>query len=175
MEQWKSIPGFSLYEASTEGRIRNSNTGLIRKTAYPKAEKYKVRNRKRLELINDNGKKVMIYVHRLVAMAFIPNPNNLPCINHKDENGWNNKPNNLEWCTYLYNANYGTVRQRNGNSIEVYKQGIFIGIFEGYGFAEEALGLNRRGIQQAIKRNGTYKNYSFKVTKERKYNKVLSK
>lgn len=48
------------------------------------------------------------YVHRLVAMAFLPNPNNLPCINHKNENKADNNVNNLEWCSYAYNNNYGT-------------------------------------------------------------------
>lgn len=51
-------------------------------------------------------------VHRLVAEAFIPNPNNWPCVNHKDENPFNNCVDNLEWCTNEYNLSYGTCRQR---------------------------------------------------------------
>lgn len=53
-----------------------------------------------------------VQVHRLVARNFIPNPNNLPIINHKDENPSNNRVDNLEWCTYRYNASYGTARER---------------------------------------------------------------
>lgn len=49
-----------------------------------------------------------MYIHRLVAQAFIPNPDNLPCVNHKDENPNNNNVDNLEWCTQKYNCNYGT-------------------------------------------------------------------
>ena len=57
-------------------------------------------------------------VHRVVADAFIPNPNNYPCINHKDENPANNKVENLEWCTYKYNNNYGTFAERRRKTME---------------------------------------------------------
>lgn len=53
-----------------------------------------------------NGK--MCLAHRFIAECFIPNPNNLPEINHKDENKTNNCVDNLEWCTHKYNINYGT-------------------------------------------------------------------
>jgi len=58
-----------------------------------------------------NRKRVTI--HRLVALAFIPNPDNLPQVNHKDENPRNNRADNLEWCTELYNHNYGTYREKH--------------------------------------------------------------
>ena len=58
-----------------------------------------------------------LLVHRLVAQAFIPNPNNLPCVNHKDENPFNNDFRNLEWCTYKYNSNYGTNPSRHSNKM----------------------------------------------------------
>lgn len=59
-----------------------------------------------------NGKHVAFSPHRLVALAFLDNPHNYPCVNHKDENRQNNCVNNLEWCTPKYNANYGTKLQR---------------------------------------------------------------
>lgn len=62
--------------------------------------------------LRKDGSSKVRYVHRLVAETFLPNPDNLPCVNHKDENGLNNHVDNLEWCTYKYNTNYGTCIQR---------------------------------------------------------------
>ena len=59
-----------------------------------------------------DGEKKTYYVHRLVAEAYIPNTENLPQINHKDENKTNNCLQNLEWCDAKYNANYGTRNEK---------------------------------------------------------------
>lgn len=64
-----------------------------------------------------DGIENICYVHRLVMETFADNPNNLPCINHKDENPYNNNLDNLEWCTYKYNTNYGTCIQRRKSKI----------------------------------------------------------
>ena len=65
--------------------------------------------------LSKNGKTKQFLIHRLVAHMFIPNPNNYPIINHRDENPSNNNVDNLEWCTYLYNNTYGTKIERSKN------------------------------------------------------------
>ena len=74
-------------------------------------------------VLHKNGKSKTTLVHRLVAMAFIPNPENKPMVNHKDENPLNNCVDNLEWCTASYNANYGTRNQRCVQNRRSYKLG----------------------------------------------------
>ena len=67
--------------------------------------------------LTKGGATKAFYVHRLVAEAFIPNPDNLPMVNHKDEDKTNNFVENLEWCTNNYNINYGTARKRQADKI----------------------------------------------------------
>ncbi len=85
----------------------------------PKGEIYSVRRKKMITpektksgylrvALKIDKKTTRILLHRLVAQVFIPNPNNLPCVNHIDENRINNCVDNLEWCTYSYNINYGS-------------------------------------------------------------------
>lgn len=94
----KKVPNLPFY-ATSEGRILN-------KYGRP----YKTQIACGYERISTRiGRKPRAFsVHRLVAMAFIDNPSDYPCVNHKDENRLNNKPENLEWCTHKYNCNYGT-------------------------------------------------------------------
>ena len=77
----------------------------------------KTRKNKRVEvLLSKNGQRKTFFVHRLVALTYIPNPNELPQVNHKDENPQNNCVDNLEWCNCKYNANYGTRNERLGKA-----------------------------------------------------------
>ena len=106
-EVWKYIKDYSKYEVSNLGRIRNRKNYKVLRTVFDKL------GYERITLPSDkNGNIEILSVHRLVAKAFIPNPDNFPCVNHKDENPSNNCVDNLEWCTYSYNTNYGTALKR---------------------------------------------------------------
>ena len=118
-ELWKDIEGFEgLYQVSTWARVRSldryvtGNCGVkyFRKGEIkkPNINKY---GYKRISLSKD-GKQKKIFLHCLVAEAFIPNPDNLPCVNHKDEVKTNNRRWNLEWCSSEYNKHYGTAIKR---------------------------------------------------------------
>ncbi len=113
MEEWKSLDflGYPNYEVSNQGKVRNARTGIERK---PQKREY---GYLQVNLYNDKKQK-MFKIHRLVAMAFLPNPDNLPCINHRDETPSNNCVDNLEWCTYQYNNTYGTHMQKVSDALK---------------------------------------------------------
>lgn len=110
-EIWKPIEGYPKYEVSNYGRVASldyMHTGkwhIMKGTKNP--DGYLM-----VKIFDINGKPKRISIHRLVALTFIPNPNNYPCVNHKDEVKTNNHVDNLEWCTVKYNSNYGTLPQR---------------------------------------------------------------
>lgn len=96
--------------------------------------------------LSKNGESRSYSVHRLVAEAFIPNPDNLPEVNHKDEDPSNNRVDNLEWCTRQYNIEYskGKMVQQidnNGNVVAVYKS---------IKYASDITGIGRRNINNAL-------------------------
>ena len=109
-EIWKDIEGYEgIYQISNMGRVKSypkwigwyfADERLIK--AHDNGKRYLY-----TDLYNYEGKRKRYYIHRLVAQAFIPNPNNYPVINHKDNDAHNNKLDNLEWCTQEYNCNYG--------------------------------------------------------------------
>lgn len=109
METWKSVVGYEgLYEVSDLGRVKSLWYGRERILKPGKSNKgylYVV-------LCKDGETKKTLHIHRLVAEAFIPNPNNLETVNHKDEVKTNNVATNLEWLSMKDNDNYGTRNNR---------------------------------------------------------------
>ena len=122
---WKAINGYEgIYEINHLGEVRRVDTGNILK-GYIGADGY------RRVGLTVSGKSKPFLLHRLIATAFIPNPNNYPCVNHKDEIKSNNSIDNLEWCTYKYNLNFGTRNARANQSrkkpiLQFSKSGEFI-------------------------------------------------
>lgn len=108
-EIWKDIKGWNDYQVSNFGNVKRLN---YRKTEREKKIKQQKCKSYLYITLSQNKKRKTFRVHRLVAEAFIPNPNNLPQVNHKDENPSNNCVSNLEWCDARYNSNYGTRNER---------------------------------------------------------------
>ena len=112
-EYWKPVVGYEgLYEVSNWGRVKSLKFGKEKILKQSKNNKGYC-----LVTLSKNGTHKHFQVHRLVALHFLPNPNNLPQINHKDENKTNNNVDNLEWCTNEYNHNYGTINERISKSL----------------------------------------------------------
>ena len=117
-EIWRPVRDFEgLYEVSNLARVRSvdrSITAVYKGTIYTRTIKGKILRQRKIHkgYCAITLKNKSLFIHRIVAEAFVPNPDNLPEINHKDENKANNHPCNLEWCDRGYNNEYGTARQR---------------------------------------------------------------
>lgn len=104
-EQWCYILNYSQ-------KYLISNLGNIYSVKHKKLLKQSTDNKGYMRVNLYKGKNHTVLVHRLVAQHFIPNPNKLPLVNHKDENPSNNSVDNLEWCTHTYNLNYGSCNEK---------------------------------------------------------------
>ena len=161
-EIWKPIKGYEdFYEVSNLGRIKRLKHTIIRcdgrKLTLPeKILKIATQRKNGYLFVGLKGKTFK--VHRLVAEAFVPNPSNLPLVNHKDEDKTNNCASNLEWCDHIYNNNYGTKKMRLHYSelgkrhmrYDVYqidKEGNVIAVFPSIKEASRATGISYDGIR----------------------------
>ena len=156
-EEWRFIPDTdALYMVSSLGRIksvdslriypnyqRNCKSKIIKQ--YPNWQGYLS-----CFVSNGKGKRFRVITHKIVCNVFIPNPDNFPCVNHKDENKQNNRVENLEHCTYSYNLMYGSRAHIRDVSVLQYDlQGNFIKEFSCVKDAAIATGAQTRAISNA--------------------------
>lgn len=144
-EQWRTC----VYNGVTYDGYEVSNTGKVRSLNYKRTRKTKM-----LKQAEDkdgylyvvfwkNGKQKVCKLHRLVACTFIPNPDNLPEVNHINEDKTDNIVENLEWCNRKYNVSYGTRTERTSKRVRCVETGIIYGsIIE----VERETGLDRSSI-----------------------------
>ena len=150
-ETWKPIADYvGLYEVSNKGRVRNLKTGRILKPGNNGRGYWFVG-------LYKNGAVKYHYLHRLVALTFIPNPNKLPEVNHKDEIKTNNKLDNLEWISHRDNSNYGKRNERVSKSKSKaivqfdLSTGLIIKTYSSTITATRVTGINQGNISKAAR------------------------
>lgn len=174
LEIWKDIPGYEgYYQVSNLGnfksldRIINYKHGL--KRLYPGKSLLlePTKDNYRRIVLMKNHIKVRYMAHRLVALSFISNPNNLPIINHKDGCKWNNNVDNLEWCTYSENSQHATKTglqkpelniPSNSKAVKCLDTGE---CFATTNKAAKAINVNLTSLSRAIKKGRPCKGFHF--------------
>ena len=156
-EFWTEIVGYeNLYSISNFGRVVSHHWGKHRILR----QRINHRGYAMVNLTKDGMMKTF-RVHSLVAKHFLPNPNGLPELNHKDENKLNNRVDNLEWCTRSYNVNYGTRIERQRAKvikgvIRYDKHGVAIAKYDSLTTASRAVGISVQHIAACCKRKISY-------------------
>lgn len=163
-EIWKDIEGYEgLYQVSNKGRVRSLDHTTFHKNRHGtfNLSQYSggIKAQRLFKcgymyvILNKEGTPRTFRVHRLVAQAFILNPENLPHINHKNEDRTDNRAENLEWCDSKYNNNYGNrsrklaVTKCKGKKVaHIDEQGKILAIYSSPRAAQDALGIDRNRI-----------------------------
>lgn len=152
-EEWKVIAEFPQYLISNYGRVKNSKNNHIMIGGYDKDGYRQV-------TFSVDKKQYNRRVCRLVAIAFVPNPNKFPVVNHKDEVKDNDYYKNLEWCTVLYNNNYGTKCNSMRKSVICVETNQ---IYKGLREAERQTGIFHANISRCCRNpNYTIKGFHWK-------------
>lgn len=176
-EELKPIKGFPYYYISNFGNVYSEKSGKrIKLQPFLDGKgKYLL-----IGIINTDGVRKKKLVHRLVAQAFIPNPNNLPEVNHKDKNTQNAKVDNLEWCTRKDNlyASYSTMSPvRNFNQCELYKGTLLLGKFQSIKkaakYAKETFGASESSLNKYLRWGEIYI-IPVNLNRTIKYNEICS-
>lgn len=170
-ETW--IPIYNnFYSVSNLGRVKanerkvNTKTGIRHYSERILKPEKTADGHLRVVLCN-SGKTNRVFVHRLVAESFIPNPDNLPIINHKNENPSDNNVNNLEWCTISYNNNYNgrnkKIGDKEGHNIQVYdKNHNYIESFPSITKAAKAYNIGLTTLWRRVQDGQLINDYYFK-------------
>ena len=173
LEFWKDIPGLEgYYQASNLGRVRSVthdrvvnvfNKAVVTKKVKGRVLSIKGKNNKGYYVFNItvDGKRKTLMLHRVIANTWLPNPNNLPCVNHKDEDTNNSCVFNLEWCDVSYNNAYGTAVKRAAIKrskpvIQCTKEGAFVKEWESVTQASEELNISANSICAVCKNKKSY-------------------
>lgn len=149
-EIWKEIQGFEgLYAVSNKGKVMNLMSGKVLKNninthGYPFVQLHK-----------GNEKPKQIKVHRLIAEAFIPNPDNLPEVNHIDEDKTNNDVTNLEWVTASQNQRH-SAHTKSCRINQLTLDGELIKTWESSMQIQRELGYSKSNIIKCCKGNKRY-------------------
>lgn len=160
-EIWKDVVGYEgLYQVSNLGRVKSllryvQNGRVVRRVNERIMTPVKANNGYFRVYLKREGKGVNRSIHRLVAEAFLSNPNNHPQVNHKDENKGNNTLQNLEWCNSAYNASYGTrgkrIAEYNSKPVSQFDlNGVFITDYPSVKIAAETLKVHPSSIYTCV-------------------------
>jgi hypothetical protein len=152
-EIWKNIEGYeNLYQVSNIGRVKSLGNGSSNNSKERFLKSTKNTCGYLFVILYKEGKGKSHKVHRLVAQAFLPNHNNLPQVNHKDEDKTNNRVENLEWCDAKYNNNYGSrTEKRRKPILQFTKNNEFVRRWDSIIEVEKELGFKHSNISKCCK------------------------